>query len=300
MLQRLFSIGALVALTVTTTLCASTASADDLRSMAPAPVQGEKGLVAEHFYGSSEVALRVTANAWTVPAAEVNKKTTGENVDRSKALQIGYPREIPANQHTLPLTTLPWQTLADGSRAARVEVLAADALAFRIGYHVDGPAAGLQMRFAGVGRDEVYAAAVAGTDRAWSPVLEGDTGTIELRLLSGYEAAQFQVTLDQLSQLVVAPAKLGQKDIRQIGAAGSCNIDIACVSNPSSALLDAAKAVAKAVFTDNGSTFLCTGTLLNSTSGANYFYTAAHCISTQASASSLSTYWFFDAVSCDS
>ena len=54
------------------------------------------------------------------------------------------------------------------------------------------------------------------------------------------------------------------------------------------------------VFTDGGGSFACTGTLLNSTSGANYFYTAAHCISTQASALSVSTYWFFDAVSCNS
>ena len=300
MLQRLFLIGALAALTATGTLFTREALADALRSMPPAVVEGEKNRVVEHFFGSGEIAHRVTASPWTAPAVEANKKVTGESADRSKALQIGYPRDIPANQHSLPLTTLPWQTLADGSRVARVEVLAANAMAFRIGYRVDGPAAGVQVRFSGIGRDEVYSAAVTESERVWSPVLEGDTGTVELRLLPGFNAAQFQVTLDQLSHIVVSPASLGQKDVRQIGNAGSCNIDIACVSSPSTALLNAAKAVAKIVFTDAGSSYLCTGTLLNSTSGANYFYTAAHCISSQAAAATLSTYWFFDAVSCNS
>ena len=302
MLHRLWLLRALAALTVTGTLCANAAGVDELRSMPPSIVQGDKSLMAEHFFGSGEVAHRVIASAWTAPAAGTSKKTTAESADRSKALQIGYPREIPANLRGLPLTTLPWQPLADGSRTARVEVLAVDAAAFRIGYRVDGPAAGLQMRFSGIGRDEVYSVAVTGSDRTWSPVLEGDTATLELRLLSGFEAAQFQVTLDQLSHLVTSPASLGQKDVAAIGKAGACNIDIACVSNPSAALLNSAKAVAKAVYTDSadGRTYACTGTLLNSTSGANFFYTAAHCISTQASASTLSTYWFFDAVSCNS
>ena len=302
MLHRLYLLGALAALTVSGTLYASTAAADDPRSMPPSMVQGDKSAITEHFFGSGEVVHRVTADAWVAPSANTNKKATGDSAERSKALQIGYPREIPANLRGLPLTTLPWQTLADGSRVARVEVVATEAAAFRIGYRVDGPAAGLQVRFSGIGRDEVYSVAVTGSDRTWSPVLEGDTATLELRVLPGFDAAQFQVTLDKLSHLLTSPASLGQKDVRDIGKAGACNIDIACVSNASSALLNTVKAVAKAVYTDsaNGRTYACTGTLLNSTSGANFFYTAAHCISTQASASTISTYWFFDAVSCNS
>jgi len=179
-------------------------------------------------------------------------------------------------------------------------VLAANAAAFRISYRVDGPIAGLQMRFSGVGRDEVYAAAFTSAESAWSPVLEGDTGTLELRLLPGFEPAQFQMALDQLSHFVASPASMGQKDITHIGRAESCNIDIACVSNPSSALLNAASAVAKMVFTDVGGSYICTGTLLNSTSGANYFYTAAHCVNSQFAASSVNTYWFFNAITCNS
>ena len=301
MLRRLYLRGVLAALVGTASICAYAAGADDdLRKMGPGVVQASKAMVSERFYGSGEIAHRVVASNWTAPAVESSKKAATEMADRSKPFQIGFPRDIAADARSLPLAALPWQTLADGSRVARIEVLAADAAAFRIGYHVDGPAAGLQVRFSGVGRDEIYAATVNSAERAWSPVLEGDSGTLELRLLPGFAPAQFQVTLDQLSHLVASPANNGPKDIAQIGRAESCNIDIACVSNPSTALLSAASAVAKMVFTDAGGSYLCTGTLLNSTSGANYFYTAAHCVNSQFAASSVNTYWFFDAVACNS
>ena len=73
-------------------------------------------------------------------------------------------------------------------------------------------------------------------------------------------------------------------------AAGACNRDVACSSeylpmSPSVALMDFTKA--------DGNGYTCTGTLMNdrSSDGIPYFLTAAHCISTQAEASSLATYW---------
>ncbi len=302
MLQRLYLLGtgALAAFAAVASLYTSAAAAAEVGRMGPSVVQGDKSRVTEHFFGASQDIHRVTASPWTAPAAGADKKAASEGGDQSKLLQVGYPRDIPANARSLPLTTLVWQPLADGSQVARVEILAPDAAAFRIGYRVDGPAVGVQVRFAGSGRDEVYAAPVTAAESAWSPVLEGDMATLELRLLPGFDVARFAVTLDQLSHFIAAPASMGQKDIRHIGKAGACNIDVACVTNPSSALLDAAKAVAKMVFTDGGTSYLCTGTLLNSTSGANYFYSAAHCVNSQTAASTVNTYWFFDALACDS
>ena len=302
MLQRWCSLGVLAALTAMVSFPISAATVSDERSMPPAEVQRDKALVAERFFGTNDVAHRVSAAPWDASVVEASKAAASNASDRAKPLQIGFPRDIPAATRSLPLGSLPWQTLTDNSRVVRIEVLVADAAAFRVAYRIDGPAAGLQMRFAGAGRDEVYASdASSGAGLMWSPVLEGDSGTLELRLMPGIDAAQFGVTLETLSHLIASPSSLGQKDVRQIGRSGSCNIDIACVSNPSAALLNAAKATAKMVYTtDTGSTSACTGTLLNSTSGADYFFGAAHCISTQSSASTLNTYWFFDAVSCDS
>ena len=56
------------------------------------------------------------------------------------------------------------------------------------------------------------------------------------------------------------------------------------------------------VFTKDGSTYACTGTLLNdlASSGTPYFLSANHCISTQAAASSLQTDWFYRSPTCNS
>ena len=301
MLQRWYSLCVLAALTAMVSFPISAATVSDERSMPPAEVQRDKALVAERFFGSNDAAHRISAAPWDASVIQTSKAAASSPSDRAKPLQIGFPRDIPAASRSLPLASLPWQTLADNSLVVRIEVLVADAAAFRVAYRIDGPAVGLQMRFAGAGRDEVYASdASSGTGLIWSPVLEGSSGTLELRLMPGIDAAQFGVTLETLSHLIASPSTMGQKDVRHIGQSGSCNIDIACVSNPSTALLNAAKATAKMVFTTSAESFLCTGTLLNSTSGADFFYSAAHCISAQSAASTLNTYWFFDAVSCDS
>lgn len=271
------------------------------RSMPQAIVEANKAAVAEQFLGVSDGAYRIEAAPWTrTVAAASSQKSLSVDGERAKPVQVGYPREIPASLRTLPLAALPWQALGDGSRTLQVQVAASDAVGMRIAYRVDGPANGLELRFSGSGRDQVFrSAAVPSTEIAWSPVLEGSTGTVELHVLPGFNPAQFSVTFDQLSHLVKVGADLN-KTVREIGAAGSCNIDIACVSNPSTALLNIAKATAQMVFSDTSGTYLCTGTLLNSTSRADYFYSAAHCISNQATASTLNTYWFFDAVACNS
>lgn len=274
---------------------------DEGRSAPQAVVQSGKAAPVERFQGTARMAYRIDAASWNRDAA-VQQKTAQRNAetDKRKPLRVGFPREIPAAVQALPLSSLDWQLLSDGSKAARVAVVAADAAGLRVGYRVSGPAQGLAVRFAGSGRDEIYLAEAIGKELLWSPVLEGDTATIELHLKRGFDASQFTVNLETLSHLIYAGADLGRKDIRDIGDSGSCNIDIACVTSPSQALLDAAKATAKMVFTDTTGTYLCTGTLLNSTAAAPYFYGAAHCIDTQAAASTLNTYWFFDAISCNS
>jgi hypothetical protein len=56
------------------------------------------------------------------------------------------------------------------------------------------------------------------------------------------------------------------------------------------------------VFSDGlgGGSSVCTGTLLNPADGSStpYFYSAAHCISTQAAASTLTTHWFYERTGC--
>lgn len=134
----------------------------------------------------------------------------------------------------------------------------------------------------------------------WGPDTEGALSTLEVQLPSGAEPDGLRLAVPQLSHLTQTVAQAVEaeaKDVDQIGAGGSCNVDVMC-----SAYQTEGRAVAKMVFSKRGSTYLCTGTLLNDTRGSRtpYFLTAAHCIADQAAASTLVTYWFFRAQSCGS
>jgi len=62
-------------------------------------------------------------------------------------------------------------------------------------------------------------------------------------------------------------------------------------------------AVARIIFTRDGSSYACSGTLVADTDTASvvpYFLTANHCISTQTSASTMQSYWFYRSSACGS
>ena len=69
----------------------------------------------------------------------------------------------------------------------------------------------------------------------------------------------------------------------------SCIVNAECYSTPSGL----SEGVAYMIFNVGSSAYICTGGLLNDSgsSGTPYFLTANHCLSTQASATSLETYW---------
>jgi len=232
-----------------------------------------------------------------------------------KALAIAFPRDIPAGSRGIALDTLAWTTLADGSRAAHVVIASPGALALRVALTLAATHPGVILRFAGDGEGsavfgpvpaKAVAAATERFGRFWTPVLSGDRATIEVSAEAGTRVTGTVLGVVAVSHQVVAPAqlrKLGAKDLTQIGAAGSCEIDLACVSPPSRALDDEAAAVAEMDFTqDDGYSYLCTGQLLNDAISSNtpYFFSANHCIDSAYAAATLNTFWFFRAAACGS
>jgi hypothetical protein len=117
-----------------------------------------------------------------------------------------------------------------------------------------------------------------------------------------------------ISHLVVASNALRQADpLGDIGQAGACEVDVACMSATlKQQAATAVNAVARMVLTDHGQTVLCSGTLLNDsiTSMTPYFFTANHCldngdadaaaskIQPAAAAATINTYWFFQTSVC--
>ncbi|MGK2859733.1 MAG: trypsin-like serine peptidase [Thermoanaerobaculia bacterium] len=81
----------------------------------------------------------------------------------------------------------------------------------------------------------------------------------------------------------------------------SCFKDVNCVGESDlSGLSDARHAVAQMLFERDGSMYLCSGALVNSTAGSAipYFLTANHCVGSAASARSLELFWDYRTTSC--
>lgn len=228
---------------------------------------------------------------------------------------LAFPRDVPANQTTIELAGLSWVTLADGSRAATLDVASPGAAALRVALRLSALDPGIEVRFAGNGSHAqvfgpIPANAIASDASRfgvyWSPVLDGDVAHLEFHVDAGVAIPGAALTVAKVSHQVVAPATIGKmsaKAVEDIGKAGSCNIDVACVTPQPRAFLDARKAVAAIEFTqEDGFTYLCTGQLLNDSIATNtpYFFSANHCLDSAQAARTLNTYWFFDAVSCGS
>ncbi len=236
----------------------------------------------------------------------------------SKRLAIGFARSVPTAENAFNLSAVAWAPVAGGGSAAQLRVTSPGAAALRVELAVSGAPAGLMVRFAGSSGKQVFgpypASTVAGGPVYWSPVLEGDTATIEFAIPAGVSPGEASVSVPMISHLVVAGAALKQADpLAAIGASGPCEVDVACMSPAiQQQAATAINAVARVVLTDLGQTYLCSGTLLNDSlsSGTPYFLSANHCIDDDdndpaaskgnpaAAAASINTYWFFQATVC--
>jgi len=246
------------------------------------------------------------------------KMSLSQNNNTSAPLQIGQGRVVPATASPQDLAgKLQWNTLADGTQVAALAFSAEGARAIRLGVLARRVPAGAVLRFYGEdGADVVEKTSaqleqlrqinegggLVGDDArmVWGPVTAGAVSMLEVQLPAGADASQLQLAVPQLSHLTqtVQQTLAGPEVPTEIGASGSCNLDVTCNAD----LQAESRSVAKMVFTSGGSSYLCSGTLMNDAKGSLtlYFLTANHCLSTQAEASSLITYWFFRAASCGS
>jgi lysyl endopeptidase len=221
----------------------------------------------------------------------------------NKRLQIGIGRSTEALAEAWS-GSLRWNP-APGGWVAQWEVTSANASALRIGLVAARLLPGMEIRFTGIREiDTVYGPfserdVAAGGATYWSPVLEGDSATIEVFVAGTESPLDVGLAITQVSHFLVSPSDANAE--LQAKAAGFCEVDLVCRSATNAALASTGKAVAKMTFTENtGGTFLCTGTLLNAIGGSftPYFYSATHCISTQSVASTLTTHWFYDRTGC--
>lgn len=228
--------------------------------------------------------------------------------------QIGVARAVLVTASAADLARqLHWVTLADGSRVAAIQFTASGARALRLGLQVDQLPTGAWLRFRGTTDTDAVVVTAATIDAIqqlnaasgvqgaaarmyWGPDIEGPATTLEVHLPAGSTPDQVRLAIPQVSHLTRSARLSG--DTSEIGSAEACTPDVMCSPEADAE----SRAVVRLEFTTNGATFLCTGTLLNDkpASRTPYVLTASHCISDQATASTLMTYWFFRAASCGS
>ncbi|MCW5580090.1 MAG: hypothetical protein KIS72_01940 [Luteimonas sp.] len=269
-----------------------------------------------------------SAGTWRggdVPAAAVARVRYGEMSARrilklqqdndarvGKPLQIGIARDAAKEGASGSVPALHWITQADGSHAARIEFASPLAYGIRAGLRIEGLPPAAELRFSGSLRPDAVVAMLHGSQLRglvdadglfWTPGTDGEKQSMELWLPPGAAPAGVKVEAPRLSHLMTNAIE-DFKILEKIGESGSCNIDVACrVGTLGQPFADASAAVARMTFVSNGSTYLCTGTLLNDTDSSSqipWFHTADHCISSQALASTLNTYWKYDATACAS
>ena len=297
------------------------AAADfDIRSAPPAEYRGDTAAKTTSLSMSAgarahRIELVAPGAAEVAPMKSYNVASVAGRDGKGHPLAIGFGRELPQSARSVPLSELTWIAAPDGGRIARVEIASPGAAALRVALALPASHPGVFVRFAGAGANaavfgdypvDAIAEESLRSGLYWSPVLAGDTATIEFHAAADASIADVTLHIPRVSHQVVTGADLNSSRLvakaTGIGAAGACEVDIAC-GTPSQAVLNLAKAVAKLTFVgDDGRSYLCSGVLLNDSvrSSTPYLHSASHCLESARIARTLNTFWFYDAVACNS
>lgn len=263
-----------------------------------------------HDPGYPESAV-ANAQLAAVDTAAVDQLKQHNRAPGRAPLRIGVHRELGAAGAALDQASLLWLPAPDGGQTARIKLASPGAGALRLGFKLEGLPEGGALRFGSDvkrgGRapalDAAKLASLARVDgRIWGPITEGDAQTVEFYLPPGSDPSWLRFEATTLSHMLVFPSvgfdrsKIGESE-------QPCIPDAKCEANPSQAFIDAKNAVASMVFEVDGGSSVCSGTLLNDTDTRTqepYFFSAAHCFTTQAVANTLTTLWFYEATACGS
>ena len=246
-------------------------------------------------------------------AARILKLQRHNAARRLKPMQIGIARVGSGEAVNDALPALHWMPSIGGGSVARIEIMSPVALGLRVGLKVDALDPRTELRFAGSANPSRVVAMMTGSEILrladaksifWTPSTDGEKQLIEIYLPAGVPRSATRLQAPQLSHLLANSLddfKIITKDSK---ASEACNVDTVCrVGELGANFVSAKNAVARMIFTEDGVSYYCTGTLLAdnvTTSQIPYFYTANHCIGNQTVASTLNTFWKYEAATCGS
>lgn len=144
-----------------------------------------------------------------------------------------------------------------------------------------------------------------------TPTVFGERVRITVRVAEASLDRRVSLVVDGITHRYRAPDEAshthidGDVDVGgRDGGGGALRANLSCMNNvacDASWNGDVARAVARFEFTSGGSTFLCSGTLLNDSDPETtipYFLTANHCVSTDKVARTMEFFWDYKAATC--
>ena len=260
---------------------------------------------------ATRIALRIVLPP---PDAAASQESEAES-SRERPLRIGFPRSMPSQFRGDLSPNIDWIPLDDGSIAGTVLVTSPGALAMRASIRAELGAEG-EIRFfapnvaeghSGQGRESRDLPVITREDFyeggepeiLWSPTVEGDTLGMEITLPSREALSAFSLSIEQVSHIYVSVGSLGFFLAKQLDCDNHVDVQCRVGSIPS----DNQDAVGRIRFVDGGSSYACSGTLLNDSDDDTtipYFLTANHCLSTGTVARTVEARWFYQRESCGS
>jgi hypothetical protein len=142
----------------------------------------------------------------------------------------------------------------------------------------------------------------------WTNTIFADRIFLEVRFPAGASPADLSkaaltvASVVHLEHPAFAPSAAQKAGVAVRPKSQTCFVDRSCVTPAEFSNVDqATRAVAQLTFVDGGSSYVCSGGLMNTTSGSSvpYLLTANHCFSSQASATSLEAVWQYRTASCN-
>lgn len=220
-------------------------------------------------------------------------------IPASKALnQIGVAIDIPVEQRGLPGLALDsaWTKIGE-QLYARLAIRSPNAVSLRAGIAISAGFPGRVLSISGTGEVESELKRTDGL--SWSSTSDGDTLTLLVEIPAGYRYREGDISIPVVSHIDSDPLSASGNGFANINPdTASCTVDLACAS--SSVYQLAGAAVMKLLFTENGKTYACSGTMLadGARSYKPYVYTANHCIGSQAVADTVITLWNLQYPNC--
>ena len=227
-----------------------------------------------------------------------------ENTSLSGRQKIGIHREVPYTRTGDLSNKLSWKK--DGeSLVAYLRVHSPEAISIRISANFELPANATVTFYELDSIGKINAMYNFTTTQKglkareyWSPIATGESIGIEIRLLQPSQKQDVNIELLTIAHQFAIPFTAGST----FDAMECANHeDIQCAIDDGDISESLASATMKLWFQSEGSTYTCTGTLMNVSNDEGlipYILTAAHCISTQAEARSILAEWNFQGRSC--